>query len=200
MGRSKAWLEFDGRPLLVHVVDRLATVAGPVLVVAAPEQPLPPLPSVATVARDPVEGDGPLRGIAVGLAALAPLVRYAFVCATDAPFVSAAFVRRLHALRCEGPTGSAYEVVAVRQDGRVHPLQAVYATALAAKAVAILEAGERRATALVEGARARLVTPAELLSDVDLQRTDPELWALRSLNDEPAYVRALSDTRRGEPR
>ena len=40
---------------------------GPVVVVRAPGQPLPPLPDTVETADDPVEGLGPVQGIAVGL-------------------------------------------------------------------------------------------------------------------------------------
>ena len=84
MGTPKADLDWHGVPLVVHVAGAVkAAVAGPVAVVAAPDQPLPQLPPGITVTRDPVEGRGPLQGLIAGLAALDADV--AFVCATDQP-------------------------------------------------------------------------------------------------------------------
>ncbi|MFD0473645.1 molybdenum cofactor guanylyltransferase [Nonomuraea thailandensis] len=114
MGQPKAWLDWHGSTLLYRAAAVLArTVDGPVVVVAAPGQELPPLPSGVTVAEDPVEGLGPMQGLAVGLAAVAGQAETAFVCSTDLPFLHPAFVRRvLRALtpartsRCRSPGAS----------------------------------------------------------------------------------------------
>ena len=44
MGKPKAWLPFGGELMLPRVVRILRTVVAPVVVVAAPDQDLPPLP------------------------------------------------------------------------------------------------------------------------------------------------------------
>ncbi|MFC7590483.1 molybdenum cofactor guanylyltransferase [Nonomuraea antimicrobica] len=96
MGRPKAWLEWHGSTLLHRAAAVLArAVDGPVVVVAAPGQELPPLPSGVSVVEDPVEGLGPMQGLAVGLAAVADRAETAFVCSTDLPFLHPAFVRRV---------------------------------------------------------------------------------------------------------
>ena len=65
MGRPKAALEWHGSTLLHRTTALLArTVGGPVLVVAAPGQDLPELPPGVEVVADPVEGLGPMRGLA----------------------------------------------------------------------------------------------------------------------------------------
>src|SRR5215472_10050859 len=70
MGRPKAWLPFDGEPMLVRVVRRLGEAVGPLVVVAAPGQDVPPLPADVEVVRDEVAGRGPLQGLQAGLEAL----------------------------------------------------------------------------------------------------------------------------------
>lgn len=52
MGRPKAWLPFGGELMLPRVVRLLSEVVSPVIVVAAPEQELPPLPAGIAVVRD----------------------------------------------------------------------------------------------------------------------------------------------------
>src|SRR5580765_5074452 len=95
MGAPKAALEWHGSTLLYRAAALLARVVdGPVVVVAAPGQQLPELPAGVPVVEDPVEGLGPMRGIATGLAAVADLAPAAFVCATDMPFLHPAFVNR----------------------------------------------------------------------------------------------------------
>ena len=94
MGSSKAALEWHGSTLLrrtVSVVGR--AVDGPVVVVGAPGQRLPALPTGVEVLIDPREGLGPLQGIAVGLAAVADRAHAAFVSSTDLPFLHPAFVQ-----------------------------------------------------------------------------------------------------------
>jgi molybdopterin-guanine dinucleotide biosynthesis protein A len=189
MGRPKAWLPFGPETLLERVVGRLGALTAPIVVVAAPDQPLPPLAPDVEIARDPTEGEGPLQGIAVGLAALAPRVRHAFVSATDAPFLAAAFVARLAALA--DLDADPYDVCVPHVDGRHHPLAAVYATRLHTEAAALVAAGRLRPVFLFERARARLCDRELLLADARLRAEDPRLASLRNLNTPEDYADAL---------
>jgi molybdopterin-guanine dinucleotide biosynthesis protein A len=93
MGRPKAWLPFGGETLLQRTVRVLREVVEPVIVVAAPGQDVPLLPEEVRIVRDEVEGQGPLGGLAAGLAALEGAVDAAYLSACDVPFLKAAFVR-----------------------------------------------------------------------------------------------------------
>ena len=74
MGSPKAALEWHGSTLLWRTVAIIGRAAdGPVVVVRAPGQELPALPPGTEVVDDPLEGKGPVQGIAAGLAALADL-------------------------------------------------------------------------------------------------------------------------------
>jgi molybdopterin-guanine dinucleotide biosynthesis protein A len=185
MGTPKACLPLGPSALLAHVVQAVSAAAHPVVVVAARGQQLPPLPADVRVLRDPVSGRGPLQAIAVALAALAPDASHAFVAATDAPFLHPAFVRRMFEL-CAG-----HDAAVVEEDGRLHPLAAVYATALAAEAERLLGAGERRLTQLLERAATRRVTRAELLADAALRAEDPGLRSLVNVNTPADYEQAV---------
>src|SRR5262249_61922136 len=105
MGRPKAWLPFDGEPMLVRVVRRLGEAVSPLVVVAAPGQDVPPLPADVTVVRDEVAGRGPLQGLQAGLEALRGGAEAADLSSCDVPFLRPAFVRPLieflgdHAIR-----------------------------------------------------------------------------------------------------
>src|ERR1700731_334019 len=71
MGTPKAALEWHGSTLLHRTVSIVArATSGPVVVVRAPGQELPPLPPDIEVITDPREGKGPLQGLAAGLGAL----------------------------------------------------------------------------------------------------------------------------------
>ena len=96
MGTPKAALDWHGSTLVYRTAALVSrAVDGPVVVVAAPGQRLPELPVGVQIVEDPVEGLGPMRGIATGLAAVADLVPVAFVCSTDMPFLHPAFVIRV---------------------------------------------------------------------------------------------------------
>src|SRR3954468_3574810 len=96
MGTSKGALAWQGSTLLHRTVSVLAeVVGGPVVVVASPGQQLPALPSGTTIVEDPIEGLGPMQGIATGLGAAAARAWAAFVRSTDMPFLHPAFVRRV---------------------------------------------------------------------------------------------------------
>src|SRR5262245_54263717 len=62
MGRPKAWLPFAGELMLPRVVRLLGEVVAPIVVVAAPDQAVPPLPAHVAVVRDEAKGRGPLQG------------------------------------------------------------------------------------------------------------------------------------------
>ncbi|RLB64544.1 MAG: molybdenum cofactor guanylyltransferase [Deltaproteobacteria bacterium] len=186
MGRDKASLPFGSETLLGRVVRLVGEVAGPVVVVAAPEQQLPELPAKIIVARDPVAGRGPLQGVAVGLAALASEVRYAFVSPTDAPLLAPAFVRRMGQL-CDG-----YDVAVPQIDGRTQVLAAVYRTALHELASELLRDHQQRLVALVEQVDAHAVDRQSLLADEGLRTADPQLDSLLNLNTWEDYEAALA--------
>src|SRR5215212_8743726 len=88
MGRPKAWLDWHGSTLLRRVCGLVARgVSGPVVVVRAPGQALPPLPPAIRVVDDEREGRGPLQGLLAGLEAVDGAEEIAFVAATDVPFL-----------------------------------------------------------------------------------------------------------------
>ncbi|WP_437647255.1 molybdenum cofactor guanylyltransferase [Sorangium sp. So ce362] len=188
MGRPKAWLPFGGEALLQRVVRRLGEAAWPIAVVAAPGQELPPLPDGALLVRDPVEGRGPMQGIAVGLEAVAPLAERALVTSTDAPFLHPALVRRLAELQAGGPA-----IAVPRADGRHHPLCAVYACSVRGEAAALLAEGQLRLTTLFERARTLVAGPELLLEDPGLGAADPDLRSLRNVNTPEEYAAALRE-------
>src|SRR5688500_11143072 len=93
MGRPKAALEWHGTTLLERVVGVVGRVVdGPVVVVRAPGQELPPLPPGVALATDAREGRGPLQGLAAGLEAVGGDAERAYVSSTDVPLLHPAFV------------------------------------------------------------------------------------------------------------
>lgn len=161
MGRPKAGLEWHGSTLLRRAVGILGRATdGPVLVVRAPGQSLPPLPAEVELIDDPAVGRGPMQGIAAGLAALDGRAEMAFVTATDLPFLTPASVRHvLDAL------DERHDIVLPRTEDRLQPLAAGYRTSLAPLLAERVARRELRVMSLVETLRAagRVLT----LDDVD---------------------------------
>lgn len=90
MGSTKALLEWEGKPLLCHVIDRLRPVFARVTVVGGEVQDILP-PDVMWLADDQ-----PGAGVAAAiLTALRHYQQPCFVCACDMPFVHAGFGRWL---------------------------------------------------------------------------------------------------------
>ena len=193
MGAPKAWLDFAGEPLLLRTVRRVAAAASPVVVVAAAGQDVPALPDGVVVVRDAARGRGPLQGLASGLAAVAPHAEAAFVSATDAPFLHPALIRRLAALLDEG-----HDAVVPFAGGRLHPLAAVYRTAIGPVVAEMLAQDDLRLTRLCERLRTRRVDEALLLAGDDLRSADPALRSLRNVNTPEDYAAALEEER-GRP-
>lgn len=171
MGSPKAALEWHGSTLLRRTVGVLRrAVAGPVVVVRAPGQALPPLPAAVAVHDDPREGLGPLQGIAVGLAALADCDA-AFVAATDLPFLHPAFVRRV--LDALADAEIALPVAA----GHQQPLAAAYRPVLAVRIQSLVDAGRLR--------------PAFLFAESNVRRlSDVDEHALVNVNTAADYAAA----------
>jgi molybdopterin-guanine dinucleotide biosynthesis protein A len=184
MGQPKAWLPFGPEVLLQRVVRLIgAGIAnGPIVVVAAPGQECPPLPSSVTIVRDEVSGRGPLQGLAAGLRGLPESVELAYASATDVPFLEPGWIRRLAALI--GPDDLAIPFV----DGFHHPLAALYRCGTVLPAIdALLQAGRLRPVFLMESLRSRVVAADELRS------VDPDFRTLRNLNSPDDYQRALEE-------
>lgn len=197
MGEDKAWLDWHGQPLLAHTCDLLAgCVAGPLVVVrSAPDQSLPPLPAGVQVVDDPQRDQGPLLGLAAGLAAAGQAAGVAFVCATDLPLLHPAFVRCLvAALRDPGtdPVDVVLPVVA----GRWHPLAAAYRTGLAGDAQEAVLSGHHKVIDFVASRRHLLLDESHLLADPALAAADPRLESVLNVND-PAELARARAVRRG---
>lgn len=158
MGRDKAALDFGGRTLLQLTAEPLAAVADEIVLVRAQGQQLPPVEVEATLieAEDPVEGEGPLVGIATGLrAASAPV---AIVVAVDMPFLQPELLRLL-ADRVSAGARWALPIA----HGRPQPLCSAFATAALPVLDAHIEAGDR--------------APMAVAADLEVMRLREDVWS-----------------------
>ncbi len=179
MGRPKAWLPWQGEPLVARVVRLVGQAVQPVFVVAAAEQLLPPS-LAATVVRDLRPDSGPLEGLIQGLRAARPHAACAFVSACDAALLQPALVTHLVRL------AASRQVVMPCVAGRRHPLCAVYATELVDWLEARWAAGNRRLLDLPDALDTRWVTESEL------RQWDPQLDSLTPMNTPAEYQQALA--------
>ncbi len=179
MGRPKLSLRFGPETLLCRVVRILGEVVSPVVVVAAANQDLPELPAGTLVARDDVDQQGPLGGLAAGLAALSGRSEAAYASSCDVPLLKPAFVRAMV------DSLGTHELAIPREREYHHPLAAVYRTSLEPRVRRLIAAGRLRPLYLVDESDARIVDVA------DLRSVDPDLSSLRNTNTPEEYRAAL---------
>ncbi len=178
MGTPKAELEWHGSTLLRRTLGVLArAVDGPLLVVRAPGQLLPEIPSPADVVEDPAEGLGPLQGIAAGLAALTGRAQITFVCSTDLPFLHPMFIRRVLGGLTDG-----IDVVLPVARGFPQPLAAAYRVTLAPLVAELVAAGDLRPGRLFPRCATLRLDDAALLADPGLAAADPALDSVVNVN------------------
>jgi molybdenum cofactor guanylyltransferase len=181
MGRAKAWLPFAGELMLPRVVRLLGEVVQPIVVVAAAEQEVPPLPPGIEIVLDAEKGRGPLQGLLAGLTALQGRADAAFLSSCDVPFLQPAFVQRLIDLLGD-------HAISVPHVGDYHhPLAAVYRLTVARAVAGLLAEDRLRPVFLFESEKTRVVEAAEL-ADVD-----PGFESLRNLNTPEDYESALRE-------
>ncbi len=175
MGRPKALLLFDGEPLIVHIVRSLRPLFNEAVVVAAPEQELPPL--AATLVRDEVADQGPVGGIYYGLKAASTEV--AFVTSCDAPFLNVPLISYLVSRM------SNYDVVVPYWQDRFQPLHAAYRRSVLPHLEEQLERSELRPIFLYDKVRTCKVDEDEI------RRFDPEGLSFLNMNTPQDYEAAL---------
>jgi len=146
MGRDKALIEIDGKPLAVAVAEALAVVCESVALVGDPER-------YATLAlpviSDRQRGAGPLSGIEAALGATRS--DWNLIAACDMPSLNASLLRKL------APTVSDDAAIPRYPDGRIEPLCAMYHRRCHSAAAEALAAGLRRISDFIARLRVRYV-------------------------------------------
>ena len=179
MGQPKAWLPFGDETMLQRVVRLLSEVVSPIVVVAAPDQEVPPVPEDVLIVRDEQEGLGPLAGLAAGLRTVERLADAAYASSCDVPLIKPAFVKAVIEQLSD------HELAIPREQGYHHPLAAVYRTSLGERCEALLAKGRRRPFDLVTMSNTQEIDVAELRS------VDPNLDSLRNANTPDEYEALL---------
>ena len=183
MGTPKALLQFAGEPLIVHMVRKLGGMFGEIVVVAAPDQELPPLP--VTLVRDEIAHQGPVGGIYYGLRASTSTV--SFVTSCDVPFLSPSLVAHLIERIPD------YDVVVPHWQGRFQPLHAVYRRSVLPLLEQQLEQGRLRPVYLYEKVRTCELQEEEVLG------VDPDGSSFINMNTPEDYEAARVRWETGSP-
>jgi molybdenum cofactor guanylyltransferase len=183
MGRPKAWLEHGGERLLHRVARLIADACETVVVVAAPGQALPRLPSGVVRIDDPPEraGHGPLAGALTGLLGLRDH-ELVYIGSSDAAWLTTRHVRHMLDLLADDDSRAAV-VPESDEGGIVHAASgAVRLPSARTAAQALLAAGERALRRLYEQLDARRI-PAAQLPDPEAVRAcnEPSDWAAAKL-------------------
>jgi molybdopterin-guanine dinucleotide biosynthesis protein A len=174
-GRDKLREELGGVPILDRALGRVAEVCQDLIVVLAPDAPEPPPPEGLTVrfVRDSVGDEGPLRGIASGLAATD--AEWVVVAGGDMPDLIPAV---LSVTLRRGEEGEA-DAIALHDGDRPRPLPCVLRRAPALKAAtSLLEDGRRSVHELLEA------VPLVVIDEATWTALDPERRTLVDV-DEP---------------
>jgi molybdenum cofactor guanylyltransferase len=170
MGQDKGTLPFGDESMLDRVVRIVRSISDDVIVVGRREQ------QHATV-HDTMEDQGPLAGIAAGLAASTTDLNLVVAC--DMPLLKPAVLQRL-----AEAIGDHDACVAVL-DGHASAVCGVYRKRVAPRAQALLDAGERRVMRLLDVLHTKRVD-AEAFRDLDAT-----LETFTSLDTPEEHARAL---------
>ncbi|MBL7945155.1 MAG: molybdenum cofactor guanylyltransferase [Flavobacteriales bacterium] len=147
MGRDKALMDYQGRPLIQHAIDVLHPHVDELLIIG---DPLLYDRSGALAIADDAPGNGPLGGIVTAL-------RYAWnermiILACDMPHVPARFLTLL-----KGALDEHHEAVVAQCDGRLEPLAAVYTRRCRHPFASQVQAGRLKMSDAIEQVRTRYV-------------------------------------------
>jgi molybdopterin-guanine dinucleotide biosynthesis protein A len=158
-GRDKLAERIDGRPMLERAIDAVGRVATDVVVAASPDG-RPTLPAGTVLVRDHLAFEGPLAGLASGLAALDPAIERVIVVGGDMPTLVPAVLRRLL------DQVAAHDLAVLADDTRARPLPMALRRSSAGPVVnRLLVRGERRLRALVTELEASVVEPSAWRAD-----------------------------------
>lgn len=183
MGSEKHLLPIGDEVFLQRICRSYAEVTETIVVVAAAGQTMPELPKSVTVTRDEVPDQGPLAGLATGMAALRQLsdnTSAAWAATCDAPFVNTAVLTYLYAQLAE------HEAVHVKQRDGLHAFPAVFRLSVESTIRDLLAKGQRRMQDLLQ------TLSTVCVPDEDLKALDPELRCLQNINTREDYERLVA--------
>jgi molybdenum cofactor guanylyltransferase len=151
MGRDKALIDYQGRPIIAHVIDTLRALTDDLVVISNRADLYSSFGARVVPDYDPP--CGPLGGIAAGLRAMTAEV--AIVVACDMPFLNVNLLRWLIDL------ADGYDVVVPQSGAEYEPLHGIYRRDCYHPIVRRIEQGQRRVISFFADVRLRPVPEAE---------------------------------------
>jgi len=172
MGREKASVPLAGRTLLQRTIDAVEQIVGlsEIVLVLAPEQGAPDVECHVplVIVRDEAEGEGPLAGMARGIAVAAS--PRCLVLGCDTPFVRPALLHLLIERTTE------CNVVMPVHEARPQPLCSALRREVLPTIEALLATGTRAPSALAD------LPEALLVAEPEWRRADPEALSFVGVN------------------
>jgi molybdenum cofactor guanylyltransferase len=166
MGRDKALIDYNGKPIIAHVIETLRELSDDVIVVSNRSETYAPFGARSVPDYDPPSG--PLGGIYTGLSAAKNDL--AIVVACDMPFLNRSLLRYLIG-RAEQA-----DAVVMLADGEYEPLHAVYRRTCLPSIQDHLLKGDRRVISFFDDVRL-LTIPAD-----EWRSFDPSGQSIANLN------------------
>lgn len=198
----KELLAPGGKTLLARVVDSVAAEVEAVIVVAAPDMPVPELPGRPMVVRDSMPGAGPLAGLADGLRAAAAAAKacggeppaLAVVVSCDVPLVRREVLRLL--IDRARASGAAWTLPLV--GGHRQVLVSVVQVGLLGRIDSWLAAGRRDLRGLFDDMATADAAAVAIVPEAEIAAVDPRLESFVDVDTPADYDRVRRQLPYGE--
>jgi molybdopterin-guanine dinucleotide biosynthesis protein A len=213
MGRDKAFIEFDGAPLISHVIKRVQPLCAEVIIVANDAEAF--VQFGHPVVGDVYPGKGSLGGLFSGLQAARGQAALAVAC--DMPFLNSGLLQYLVSLiprfdvvipRAEDPSGKVPRSSRgdkpggketphradqpIAKESNLHPTHAVYSKTCLPVMQARLKADDLRLIGFLDAVRVRVVEGEEV------DRFDPQHLSFFNANTPEDFALAQAIKQSGE--
>ncbi len=166
MGRDKALIEFQGKPIIAHVIDTLRKLSDDVIVVSNRSSEYAQFGARIVPDFDPPSG--PLGGIAAGLSGCKNELAICVAC--DMPFLNEMLLRYLI------DQAKDFDAVVMKDGDDYEPLHAVYRSSCLPFIQQHLAQGDKRVISFYADVKLRVVQEA------DWRSIDPEGRSISNLN------------------
>lgn len=165
-GEDKAFLEVEGKPIIVRLIEKLKPLVSELIVVTNTSEKYQGL-EVKTI-KDEYPGKGPLMGLYSGLKA--SRAEYNFVVACDMPFINTSLIKFIIDNRDN------YDIVISRVSEKFHTLFGLYSKSC----IPVMEGMLRKNNLCLRSIFPKL--NVRLLSKEDIEKFDPHLLSLVNIN------------------
>lgn len=207
MGSDKAWLEFEGKPIIEHVINRVRPLCSELYIVANDRVAYEPLG--LPIISDVFPGKGPLGGLYSGL--LAAPRHHCLAVACDMPFLNVSLIEYMMSLapsydvvipRAKDPSGRTphtlvpgkgffeknprFRNLPSAKQRDLHPMHAVYSKECLASIKRHMEEGDLRLIAFIQDLNIRIVEQSEV------DKYDPAHLSFYNVNTPDDLAKALS--------